>query len=593
MRWLLAAAACVAACGSQREDAPSHMPQYARLDPPAYTRAADRPEPPRVSFADITTAAGLDFQHETGARGSKWLPEAMGSGCALFDYDGDGWLDALLINGHGWQQSGNGGTSSRLYRNQQDGTFTDVTTASGWGFAAYGMGVTVADYDADGDADVYLTCVGANRLMRNDSGRFTDVAPLAGVAGATWRDDAGAEHPEWSTGAAWVDVDRDGWPDLVVANYVQWSPASDIYTSLDGSSKSYTTPEAYAGLTCRLFRNLGDGTLVDATAETGLLLPHAKSMSVAVTDFEPDGWPDLVITNDTQPNFLLSNNGDGTFTERGLAAGIGYDESGRARAGMGVDVAALGHGETLSIAIGNFSREPVSVFRQTRGGAFTDAAGAQRLLQPTLPTLTFGLRFLDYDLDGRQDLMLANGHIEPDIGAVQKEITYAQPPQLFWNDGDGHLLEVSSTAGPALSRPRVARGLCVGDIDNDGDLDLLLSTNGGAPLLLRNDGPTGTALALDLGGSYPALEGLGAMVTLSTDQGVRRQRVRTGSSYLSHSPTRLHFGLGAAAAAQVQIIWPDGTSLDLGDLAAGRLYEAEQGRGVTAQHAFQRAPPSP
>lgn len=320
-----------------------------------------------------------------------------------------------------------------------------------------------------------------------------------------------------------------------------------------------------------------------------LAVPQAKSMGVAVADFDADGWADLVVTNDTQPNFLLRNRGNGTFEEQGLAAGIGYDETGRARAGMGVDIAALSVDGLFSVAIGNFSREPLSLYQQTGGGAFLDVAGRTRLVQPTLRSLTFGLRFFDYDLDGYQDLILANGHIEPEINAVQKEIHYAQPPQLFWNDGQGHLIDVSEETGGPFAAPLVARGLSVGDLDGDGDPDALLTTNGGPAHLLRNDGPTGHSVALRLKGNHPNRDALGAVVTAMAGDLQQQQMVRTGSSYLSHSDPVLHFGLGTAEQVdRLKIRWPDGSEETLENLAAGSYYWLEQGKGIAARREFAR-----
>ncbi|MEW6755648.1 MAG: CRTAC1 family protein [Candidatus Latescibacterota bacterium] len=578
-------AALLGACSGGDVPAPA-PPDYARIQPSEYARVGTQSSPPRAVFTDITAQAGLDFVHQNGAAGAKWMPETMGSGCALLDWDGDEDLDALLVNGRTWD--GGGGPCLRLYRNDGHGAFSDVTAQAGLHASAYGMGVTAADYDADGDADVYLTCLGDNVLLRNDGGRFTDVTAPAGVAGGHWTDEGGRAHPEWSTGAAWVDVDRDGWLDLFVTNYVQWSPESDIFTTLDGTTKSYATPQPYDGATCRLYRNLGNGRFTEVTREAGLYLPHAKSMGVAVADFDDDGWPDLVVTNDTQPNFLLRNRTDGAFEERGLAAGIGYDEAGRARAGMGVDVASLDPDPVaLAIAIGNFSRQAVSLYEQTGGGSFLDAAGRRHLVQPTLPTLTFGLRFLDWDLDGRQDLVLANGHIEPEINRVQREVHYQQPPQLFWNDGEGHLVDVSDLVGGPFATPMVARGLATGDIDLDGDVDLLLSTNAGPAHLLRNDGPVGHGITVRLRGRPPNREALGAVVTAEAP-GVRQgQMVRTGSSYLSHSAPVVHVGLGQARRVErLAVRWPDGQEEVLTALAADRHYWIEQGRGVVRARDF-------
>ncbi|MGB1893898.1 MAG: FG-GAP repeat domain-containing protein, partial [Candidatus Latescibacterota bacterium] len=461
------------------------------------------------------------------------MPETMGSGCALFDYDEDGDLDALLVNSQRWDGTGNART--RLYQNGGNADFVDVTERVGLDVDVYGMGATVADYDADGDLDIYITALGPNVLLRNDAGRFVDVAREAGVLGESWSDDQGRSNDEWSTSAAWVDVDGDGWLDLLVTNYVRWSIETDIYTSLDGKSKSYATPQQYPGSTPRLYRNRGNGTFAEITEEAGLLLPDGKSMGVAMTDFEGDGLVDLVVTNDTQPNFLLQNLGNGRFAERGLMAGIGYDDTGRARAGMGVDIASIENDGVQSIAIGNFSREALSLYRQT-GEVFVDAAGKAKLVQSTLRPLTFGLRFFDADFDGYQDLILANGHIEPEINSVQKEITYRQTSQLFWNSGSGRMVDISEDSGPFFLEELVARGLAAGDVDGDGDLDVLLTTNAGRAYLLRNDGPTGTALAIALRTTGGNRRAIGALVSVTSGGRTQTQMVRTGASYLSHSP---------------------------------------------------------
>jgi len=586
----------LAACGQQPEPVEEAVAQY--TDPvPQYATGAGQSTVPTVQFVDATSTSGIDFVHETGGFGEKWMPETMGAGVGLFDVDGDGDDDAVLVNGTWFAgHEGAGPTPvSGLYANAGDGTFTDVTAGSGLDVGIYGMGVTAADYDADGHTDMFLTTLGPNLLLRGTGGlRFVDETHRAGVGGSTWTDDHNRSLPEWSTAALWADVDNDGWPDLLVTNYVHWSPENDLYASFDGQQKSYATPQQYPGSTPRLYHNRGDGTFAETTVAAGLLLPDAKSMGAASLDVDSDGWVDLVVTNDTQPNYLLRNQGDGHFIEAGMAAGIGYDESGRARAGMGVDVATLSTHGTLAIGIGNFSREAMSLYTQTAPGApmFLDGAGRSRLVQPTLRALTFGLKFFDYDLDGRLDLLLANGHIEPAINAVQKEISYAQPPQLFWNDGQGSLIDAGAAAGPLFDEPLVARGLAVGDIDGDGDVDALLSTNGGVARMLRNeaadghgDGAVGAALVLILEGRSPAVDALGAVVTVTV--GSRRQSltVRTGSSYLSHHSSALVFGLGeAASAAAVRVRWPDGRTQDLGALKAGR-YRVSHSEVVSVQAA--------
>ncbi|MFQ5495804.1 MAG: FG-GAP repeat domain-containing protein, partial [Phycisphaerae bacterium] len=430
----------VPACKEETRETPVPVTQYIRPDaaptysPPGNTIRVD------VAFADVTASSGVRFQHTTGAFGKKWMPETMGGGGGFFDYNGDGLPDILLVNSTYWPGHEPNGASphgrapaSRLFRNLGGGRFEDVSTAAGLAkLSCYGMGAAMADYDGDGDADVLLTAVGKNHLLRNDGGRFVDVTDAAGVGFSTC--DGAASAWEWSTGAVWVDHDRDGDLDLFVANYVTWTPETDIWTTLDGKTKSYATPQQYAGATCVLFRNDGDGTFTDVTKPAGLFNADGKSMSVLTDDFNDDGWPDLVVTNDTQPNFLYINNTDGTFTDQALSAGVAYDENGLARAGMGVSATDLTNQGSRSIAIGNFSGEPLSLYTQTDGRTFVDLAGATRLSRPTNRVLSFGVLFADLNLDGFDDLLLANGHIEPSIAAVREGWTFAQPPQLFLNN---------------------------------------------------------------------------------------------------------------------------------------------------------------
>ncbi len=518
-------------------------------------------------FVDITQAAGVDFIHVTGAFGEKYLPETLGSGCAFLDYDGDGRLDLFLVGARYWPghppPGGERDPGSRLYRGLGERRFEDVSGATGAGVSRYGMGCAIADYDDDGDPDIYLTALDGNVLLRNDGGRFRDVTANAGVGGGTWRDRDGGEHPEWSTAAAWADLDGDDDLDLFVANYVRWTVETDIFTSMDGVRKAFTTPDRYSGLPCRFYRNRGDGTFEDASAAAGLLGLEGKALGVALWDFDGNGGIDIAVANDTRPNFLLSNRGDGVFEERGLALGVAYDEDGRARAGMGIDIADFANDGSPAIAIGNFSREPMSLYRWQPSGGFASHAARAGLAGPTFAPLTFGVGFFDFDLDGCLDLAIANGHIEPEIASFQPGERHAQPAQLLWCRPGGRFEDASAAAGTDFSRPRVGRGLAGGDLDGDGDIDLLLTENGGRAVLLENrtraGGASGRHLRVRLAQPGRNRDALGAQVLLCAGGVTQRRLVRTGSSYLSQSELVLTFGLGSAERVdELQVVWPDG-----------------------------------
>lgn len=535
-----------------------------------------------VKFTDITQSAGIHFVHHNGAFGSKYLPETLGPGCAFIDYDNDGFPDILLVNGQDWPGHSQSVSTLKLYHNNRNGTFTDVTAAAGLTVSMYGMGAAVGDYDNDGFDDVFVTALGQSRLFHNNgNGTFTDVTTSAGLGGIN----------EFSTSAAWVDYDRDGKLDLLVANYVQWTPQTDIRCTLDGVHKSYCTPESYKGSSARLWHNLGNGKFEDVTKKAGLYDPTAKGLGIAVLDYNGDGWPDLLIANDTQPNKLYLNNANGTFTEKAIPAGIAFSEDGVARAGMGVDAADYDRSGRPSLIISNFSNQMMSLYHNEGNGLFVDEAPRSSVGRASLLTLGFACFFFDYDLDGWPDIFVANGHLDSDIERIQKRISYRQPPHLFRNLGNGKFDEVTATAGAAFSAPRVARGAAYADIDNDGDLDLLVTTNAGPGLLFRNDGGNQNhALRIKLRGTASNRDGIGAVVRIEYAGGKQWQMLRSGSSYLSQSELVLTFGLGdKTKVLSARIEWPSGKTDQLTNVAADQTITVEEGKGIISAKPFGRS----
>jgi hypothetical protein len=537
----------------------------------------------QVHFRDITAQAGIHFTHNNGAFGKKWLPETMGPGCAFIDYDNDGYPDILLINGEDFPGHPHGGaTTLKLYHNNHDGTFTDVTRKAGLAVPMFGFGVAVGDYDNDGFDDIFVSALGQSHLFHNNgNGTFTDVTKSAGMWGPS----------EFSTSAAWVDYDRDGKLDLVVANYVQWSEQGDLYCTLDGAHKSYCTPESYKGTSVRLWHNLGGGKFEDATQKAGLGDPTSKSLGIAVLDYNGDGWPDILIANDTQPNKLYLNKKDGTFGERGVAAGIGFSEDGVARAGMGVDAADYDRSGHASVLISNFANQMVSLYHNEGNGLFVDEAPQSEVGRATLVTLGFGCFFFDYDNDGWPDIFVADGHIEDQIERVQKRVSYAEPPHLFRNLGGGKFTEVTAQMGAAFAKPKVARAAAYGDIDNDGFLDVLLTTNAGPAYLFHSEGGTNHSLRIKLVGTKSNRDGIGAVVRVSAGEVNHEDKqwkmLRSGSSYLAQSELVLTFGLGAQTKADsVEIQWPSGQVDRLSNINAGETVTVQEGKGIVATRAY-------
>jgi len=531
-----------------------------------------------TQFRDVTAQAGIHFVHNNAAFGKKWLPETLGAGCAFIDYDNDGYPDILLVNGEDWPGHTKIPSTLKLYHNNHDGTFTDVTRKAGLAVSMFGMGVVVGDYDNDGHDDLFITALGQSHLFHNNgNGTFTDVTKAAGMWGPN----------ELSTSAAWVDYDRDGKLDLVVANYVQWSQQTDIYCTLDGAHKSYCTPESYKGVSARVWHNLGGGKFEDATQKSGLNDPTSKSLGIGILDYNGDGWPDILLANDTQPNKLYLNKQNGTFEEKAVAAGIAFSEDGVARAGMGVDTGDYDRSGRPSLMITNFANQMISLYHNEGNGLFVDEAPRSEVGRNTLVTLGFGCFFFDYDNDGWPDIFVSDGHIENEIERVQKRVSYAEPPHLFRNLGAGKFQEVTAQMGTAFATAKVGRGAAYADIDNDGALDVLVTTNGGRPWLFHNEGQTNHSLRVKLVGAKSNRDGIGAVVRVTSGGAKQWQMLRSGSSYLSASELVLTFGLGTSTKADaVEIQWPSGQMEKLSGVVAGQTITVEEGKGVVGNRAY-------
>lgn len=539
---------------------------------------------PTTPFTDITEEAGISFVHNNGATGDKLLPETMGGGSAFLDFDNDGDQDLLLINSMdwSWDEPSDRGNTSALYRNE-GGKFVDVTKGSGLDVELYGMGVAVGDYDQDGLVDVFISAVGTNRLFRNvGEGKFEDITETAGVGG---------EEDRWSTSSGWFDYDNDGDLDLFVCNYVGWSREYDQSQGfqLVGGGRAYGRPQNFEGTFPYLYRNDGDGEFTDVSEEAGIQIrnvstnvPQSKSLGLALCDFDRNGFMDVVVANDTVQNCLLRNGGDGKFTEMGAICGIAFDSSGNARGAMGIDVTSFREQSSMAVAIGNFSNEMTALYVTKAGRMqFYDEAISTGLGPSTRLLLTFGLAYVDYDLDGRLDLFCANGHLEEDINRVQPSQHYEQPPQMFWNAGpefETEFLPVGKEQlGEDFVEPMVGRGASYADIDLDGDLDLLITSAGRAPRLLRNDQETGhhwLRLKLVGDGEKCNRDAIGAWVRVTVGDEVIAKQVMPTRSYLTQVELPLTFGLGEHDSIDnVSVQWPDGEVVEIGPVEIDQSHQ--------------------
>ncbi len=523
--------------------------------------AAVAPAASAVGFRDVSAAAGLDFVHFNGASPRRYLPETMGSGVAVLDYDGDGWPDLFLVNGAGFGAGAPPGPGGALYRNLGEGRFAVVAEAAGAGVALAGMGAAVGDLDRDGDADLFVSGVGGDRLFVNaGDGSFDEESGARGL---------GARG--FGSSAAFLDADGDGWLDLFAGRYVEWSPEEDVACRPDGVHASYCTPEVYRAAASRFYRNLGEGRFADASATSGIGALAGKTLGVVPLDHDRDGSMDLAVANDTEPNFLFVNQRDGTFAERGLEAGMALSASGATRGGMGIDAGDLAGQGLTDLVVGNFAQEMAALYRAAPNGLYADQGAESGIGVPSLMTLAFGTLIVDLDLDGWLDVVLANGHIEPGVARFQPSQSYAQPLQLFRRLPDRWQFEL--VAGEALAVPRVARGLAELDFDRDGDPDLALTQNGRPAVLLANQAAEAGAswLRLTLVGARSNRDGYGTLIE-ATLAGRRLTRTLvSGRSYLSASEAAVGFGLGTAERAEaVEVRWPSGARQRFLDLPARR-----------------------
>ncbi len=550
------------------------------IERPVQKTQAPRTPNSQIVFQDVTTRAGIHFQHTNGATPEKYMPETMGSGGLFFDYNNDGWPDIFLVDGGSLKDPQTARRArSVLYRNNGDGTFTDVTDQSGIKNSGYGMGACAADYDNDGWVDLYLTNFGQNVLYHNNgNGTFTDVTQKAGVG-----------LNSWSTSCAFADVDKDGYVDLFVVNYVDFGLENNKYCGDHiHNVRAYCHPNVYNGLPNRLYHNNGDGTFSDVTRQAGLYTTAGKGMGVVFGDYDNDGWIDLFVANDSVPNFLYRNQGNGTFKEMGFLAGAAVNGNGQPGAGMGTDMGDFENHGLLGIFVTHLDLQSNTLYRNLGRELFQDATFETGVGEPSLPFVGFGTAFFDYDNDGYPDLAVANGDVLDNASYFRDSATYPQRNLLFHNEGNGTFKEVGLASGPGFALVKVSRGLVVGDYDNDGHLDLLITNNGQTADLLRNQGGnSNNSLLVRTVGTKSNRDGIGARLRLTVGSATQIREVKAGSSYLGQNDMRAHFGLGRASRAdRLEVRWPSGTVDLLENIEANQILTIQEGRGIVRRDLF-------
>ena len=545
----------------------------------AFVGAAQQEMP--VRFVNIAPEAKIPFKHENGATPQKYMPETMAGGSIIFDYNNDGWPDIFFVNGGSFTDKQNADAARhRLYRNNKDGTFTDVTSSTGIGVSGFGMGACSADYDNDGWPDLYVTSVGANKLYHNNgNGGFTDVTEKAGVGSHFW-----------SASCAFGDIDNDGNVDLYVTNYVDFSVNNNKYCNYSGDTRVYCHPNVYNGVPDILYRNNGDGTFTDVSRTAGIYRPDGKGLGVVFGDYDGDGWTDIYVANDSTPNFLFHNKGKGIFEEVGLLAGVAVGSDGQPLAGMGTDMGDIDGDGLLDIFVTNLDRQTHNLYRNLGKGLFADVTFESGVGEATLPFVGFGALFVDYDNDTDLDLAIVNGDVIDNVSLFRDSTSYEQRKLLLQNDGKGKFRDVGPVSGPGFAIKRPGRSLSAGDIDNDGDMDLLIGNVGQTPDLLRNDGGNNShSLLIRTLGSKSNRDGIGARLKLTVGGRVLVREVKAGSSYLSQSDLRVHFGMGKATRAErLEIRWPSGAVDMLQDVEADQILTITEGKGVTNRTPVRR-----